>query len=276
MTKFRGCIDIHSGQVKQIVGGTLTQDDTTTTSSSTTTENFVSTQPSSHYAELYRDNDVTGCHVIKLGSNAENDRVAKLALATWPGALQVGGGINDTNAVLWLDEFGASHVIVTSWLFTKQDDGSMEFDIEKLKKICGLVGKQRLIVDLSCRTVIRDGQVAWYVAMNKWQTITNNCLSADFLREVGQYCDEFLIHAADVEGLCKGIDEKLIEKLAEWCPAGFEGKIVYAGGAKLIDDLDTVKRLSDGKIDLTYGSSLDIFGGELVKFQDLVEWNKKN
>lgn len=275
MTKFRGCIDIHSGQVKQIVGGTLTQDDTTISTS--TKENFVSNQPSSYYSKLYKDNQVSGCHVIKLGSNLENDKVAKLALNAWPGNLQIGGGINFDNAQEWLNN-GASHVILTSWLFSKSDNNdSMEFDFEKLKKISELIGKDKLIVDLSCRTVIKkNDEKFWYVAMNKWQTITNNYLNVEFLKKVGEYCNEFLIHAADVEGLCKGIDEELIKKLTEWCPEGFEGKIVYAGGAKLVDDLDTVNQLSDGKIDLTYGSSLDIFGGDLVKFEDLVDWNYKN
>lgn len=265
MTKFRGCIDIHSGQVKQIVGGTLTQDDTS--NSKDVTENFVSTKPSSFYAQLYHENNLKGCHVIKLGTNQANDEAAKLACATWPQGLQVGGGINDTNALEWLDQHKASHVIVTSWLFTEND--GMEFNWDRLHKISALVGKHRLIVDLSCR-VVGDG---WVVAMNKWQTLTKNQLSAEFLLEISQYCDEFLIHAADVEGLCNGIDGKLVQKLGEWCPQGFEGKIVYAGGAKAVEDLDEVKRLSKGKVDLTYGSALDIFGGDKVKFQDLIYWN---
>jgi len=267
MTKFRGCIDIHSGKVKQIVGGSLKQDDITEDNS--TTENFVSSKPSSYYAQLYKDNGVNGCHVIKLGSNPENDEAAKLALKTWPNHLQVGGGINIDNALTWLDTHKASHVIVTSWLFTEK-----QFDWDKLRSISAMVGKDRLIVDLSCRTVIENGQVNWYVAIDKWQTVTKNAISKQFLLEVSQYCDEFLIHAADVEGLCNGIDRDLVTHLGEWCPPGFEGKIVYAGGARLIDDLTLVKDLSNGKVDLTYGSSLDIFGGQLVKFDDLVEWNK--
>lgn len=267
MTKFRGCIDIHSGQVKQIVGGTLTEDDTK--HSSSTTENFVSTKPSSFYAGLYEQNDVQGCHVIKLGTNPENDAAAQLACQTWPYGLQVGGGITDKNALEWLDQHKASHVILTSWLFTEK-----EFDWSKLKHVSGLVGKQRLIVDLSCRKVCNENGTEWVVAMNKWQTLTNSSLNAEFLLEVSKYCDEFLVHAADVEGLCNGIDEVLVAKLGEWCPPGFEGKIVYAGGAKLVSDLDTVAKLSDNKVDLTYGSALDIFGGKLVKFDDLVLWNK--
>ncbi|CAI5759164.1 unnamed protein product [Candida verbasci] len=271
MTKFRGCIDIHSGQVKQIVGGTLTKDDISNDDS--TKENFVSTKPSSYYAQLYKEHKLQGCHVIKLGSNPKNDAAAKLAIETWPNNLQVGGGIKKDNAKEWLD-LGASHVIITSWLFS-EIEGKWTLDFGKLKQISDLVGKSRLIVDLSCRTVNQNG-LKWFVAMNKWQTITTNELSKEFLLEVSQYCDEFLIHAADVEGLCNGIDEKLVEKLGVWCPVGFEGKIVYAGGARSVQDLDKVKKLSSNKVDLTFGSSLDIFGGELVKFDDLIEWNKTN
>lgn len=274
MTKFRGCIDIHSGQVKQIVGGTLTQDDTKELNDkSTTTENFVSTKPSSYYAELYKNAGINGCHVIKLGSNPENDEAAKLACQLWPNNLQVGGGINGSNALEWLDVHKASHVILTSWLFSDSDKGK-EFDWAKLKQVSELVGKSRLIVDLSCRELRVDDKIEWVVAMNKWQTLTNSKLSAEFLGKVSQYCDEFLIHAADVEGLCKGIDVNLVAKLGEWCPEGLEGKIVYAGGARLVTDLDTVSKLSDGKVDLTYGSALDVFGGKLVKFDDLVSWNE--
>lgn len=273
MTKFRGCIDIHAGQVKQIVGGTLVEDDIKKTAS--TTENFVSTRPSSYYADLYRQNGVKGCHVIKLGSNSANDTAAEDALLAWPHQLQVGGGVTYDNALQWLDK-KASHVILTSWLFSDAGDGQMELDWTKLENVSKLVGKDRLIVDLSCREVAKsDGSTEWVVAMNKWQTLTKNTLGGDFLTKVSVFCDEFLVHAADVEGLCNGIDQQLVQKLGEWCPPGFEGKIVYAGGAKLVDDLATVRRLSGNKVDLTYGSALDIFGGSLVKFDDVVKWNNE-
>lgn len=271
MTRFRGCIDIHAGQVKQIVGGTLKSDDLPLEVKDSTTENFVSTNPSSYYAELYKRHNVEGCHVIKLGSNPANDEAAKLALKSWPNHLQVGGGINDTNALEWLDEHKASHVIVTSWLFSTVD-GKTVLDWAKLDKISSLIGKSRLVVDLSCREVKLNGISKWVVAINKWQTLTDSALSEEFLSRVAGYCSEFLIHAADVEGLCNGIDEQLVQNLGEWCPSGFEGRIVYAGGAKLVDDLALVNKLSAGKVDLTYGSALDIFGGKLVKFDDVVEW----
>lgn len=272
MTKFRGCIDIHSGQVKQIVGGTLTQDDVETSTS--TTENFVSTKPLSHYAELYKADSVFGSHVIKLGSNPSNDEAAKLALRSWPQGLQIGGGITDKNALEWLDKHGASHVIVTSWLFPKDEAGKPQLDWTRLKSLSELVGKNRLVVDLSCRKLPGKDKT-WVVAIDKWQTLTDIELSASLLLEVGKYCSEFLIHAADVEGLCKGIDLELVEQLGIWCPPGFEGNCVYAGGARLAEDLETVRTVSAGKVDLTYGSSLDIFGGNLVKYEEVVEWNRR-
>lgn len=269
MTKFRGCIDIHAGQVKQIVGGTLTLDDADVGAAVGATENFVSTKPAEYYAQLYRAHNVEGCHVIKLGTNAANDAAARAACRAWPGALQVGGGITAANAPEWLDA-GARQVIVTSWLFTNN-----ALDWAKLQQILALVGPQRLVVDLSCRRVAAAPAAAprWVVAINKWQTLTANELSAAFLHKVAPYCSEFLIHAADVEGLCGGIDEELVACLGQWCPAGFEGKLVYAGGARLAHDLQTVADLSGGKVDLTFGSALDIFGGDLVKFADVVAWN---
>lgn len=280
MTRFRGCIDIHAGQVKQIVGASLKEDDilkatnetstnktntNTTTNTNKTKENFVSTKPSSFYAELYKNHNIYGCHVIKLGTNPENDKAAKLACQTWPYHLQVGGGINDTNALVWLDDYKASHVILTSWLFK-----DLQFDWSRLELISNKVGKSRLVVDLSCRQVLGPNGTKWVVAMNKWQTLTEVELGPEFLQLVSRYCDEFLVHAADVEGLCNGVDEELVERLGRWCPEGFAGKIVYAGGAKLKDDLATVRRLSEGKVDLTYGSSLDIFGGKL-SFEEVVK-----
>ncbi|RDX55695.1 Phosphoribosylformimino-5-aminoimidazole carboxamide ribotide isomerase [Lentinus brumalis] len=251
---FRPCIDLHNGEVKQIVGGTLNEDD-----QSQLKTNFVASHPSTYFAELYRKHGLEGGHVIKLGPG--NDRAAKDALAAWPGHLQVGGGITAENAQEWIDA-GASKVIVTSYLFP-----SGKFSLERLQAVSSAVGKDKLVVDVSCRR--RDDR--WLVAMNKWQTITDMEVCKDSLDMLSEYCSEFLIHAADVEGLCQGIDEELVSKLGQWVAI----PTTYAGGAKSISDLASVDRLSEGKVDLTYGSSLDIFGGTLVKFEDLVKYNNQ-
>ncbi|KAJ8481738.1 hypothetical protein ONZ51_g5824 [Trametes cubensis] len=253
---FRPCIDLHNGEVKQIVGGTLHEDDSDESRLKT---NFVASHPSPYYAELYKKHNLEGGHVIKLGPG--NDQAAKEALAAWPGHLQVGGGITAENAREWLDA-GASKVIVTSYLFPEG-----KFSLERLKAVCSAVGKDRLVVDVSCR---KRGD-KWLVAMNKWQTITDMEVCKESLDLLAEHCSEFLIHAADVEGLCQGIDEELVKKLGEWASI----PTTYAGGAKSVADLELVDRLSNGKVDLTYGSSLDIFGGSLVKFDDLVNYNNQ-
>ncbi|OMJ20996.1 1-(5-phosphoribosyl)-5-[(5-phosphoribosylamino)methylideneamino] imidazole-4-carboxamide isomerase [Smittium culicis] len=194
-TIFRPCIDLHNGQVKQIVGGTLTENDQHVMT------NFVSSKPSSYYAELYKKHCLIGGHLIKLGPG--NDLAAVEALKSWPNGLQVGGGINIENAQKWLD-LGASKVIVTSWLFTDK-----KFDLNKLKALSDKIGKDRLVVDIS----------------------------------------EFLVHAADVEGLCQGIDEDLVKCLGTWVNI----PTTYAGGANSVEDLNKVNILSKGKVDLTIG-----------------------
>ncbi|ODV97614.1 hypothetical protein PACTADRAFT_73328 [Pachysolen tannophilus NRRL Y-2460] len=235
MTRFRGCIDIHSGQVKQIVGGTLSRDDLNGVDNKLST-NFVSTRPSSYYANLYKENNITGTHVIKLGTNEANDRVALEALRAWPDALQIGGSINDGNAKYWIEN-GASHVIITSWLFP---DG--KFSLERLEQISNKVGSKHLVIDLSCRCKIsNNGEIQWFVAINKWQTITDKQLSMEFFKELSPYCDEFLVHAADVEGLCKGIDQNLVSMLGKWCN---DKPVTYAGGANSLSDLTLVEKLS--------------------------------
>ncbi|XDG01152.1 hypothetical protein ABKA04_000767 [Annulohypoxylon sp. FPYF3050] len=256
MTRFRPCIDLHAGQVKQIVGGTL---DSSTAELKT---NYVSQHSAGHFASLYRDHDLEGAHVIMLGLG--NDEAAKEALAAWPGYLQVGGGINDQNAALWMER-GASKVIITSFLFP-----GGKFSQERLDAVLAALGgqKEHLVIDLSCR---RRGDDKWFVAMNKWQTITDMEVNQESIKSLEPYCSEFLIHAADNEGLQKGIDEKLVQKLAEWCSI----PVTYAGGGRNLDDLELVKKLSNGKVDLTIGSALDCFGGTGVKFDDCVEWNAK-
>lgn len=254
MTRFRPCIDLHDGKVKQIVGGTLRDE------GAGPTENFVSAKPSSWFAETFRQDQLTGGHVIKLGPG--NDEAAREALAAWPGGLQLGGGITPANAAEWLDA-GASHVIVTSVLF----DQAGTFLPDQLTALVKAVGKKRLVIDLSCRKTDRG----WTVAMNRWQTLTDLDVTTATLDRLAPYCDEFLIHAADVEGLCGGIDGELVSFLGEW------GKIplTYAGGAASLSDVAKVSTLGHGKVDVTVGSALDLFGGKGVRYADLVTWNHR-
>ncbi|CAG8522300.1 5063_t:CDS:10 [Diversispora eburnea] len=238
-TKFRPCIDLHDGQVKQIVGGSL--NDINPDGLKT---NFVSKEKPSYYAKLYKENYLTGAHVIKLGIG--NDEAAKETLKTWPGGLQVGGGITLENAEEWI-KAGA------------------KFSLSRLQELCKKLGKERIVIDVRQEN-------KWIVAMNKWQTMTDMEVNKRTLDLLANYCSEFLIHAADVEGLCQGIDTELVECLGKWTSI----PTTYAGGAKSIADLDLVNKLSNGKIDLTFGSALDIFGGTKVKFEDCVKWNNNN
>ncbi|KRP35995.1 MAG: phosphoribosylformimino-5-aminoimidazole carboxamide ribotide isomerase [Opitutaceae bacterium BACL24 MAG-120322-bin51] len=253
MTLFRPCIDLHAGKVKQIVGGTLSDD------GAGLQTNFESDRPSGYYGALYRKDALRGGHVIKLGP--DNDGPAREALAAYPRGLQIGGGICRENATAWL-QAGASHVIVTSWLFDQQG----HFRPGRLDALIAEVGKERLVLDLSCRT---DG-AGWVVAMNRWQTPTDLVLDAETLRELAHSCDEFLIHAADVEGKCEGIDARLVEFLGAHATI----PVTYAGGVHAFNDLQAVHDLSKGKVDLTIGSALDLFGGTQVCYADCVAWNR--
>ncbi len=248
---FRPCIDLHDGKVKQIVGGSLKDD------GAGLRTNFVSERPASWFAELYRRDGLLGGHVIKLGPG--NDEAAREALAAYPGGLHLGGGVDADNATGWL-EAGASHVIVTSWVFR---DGQLDW--ERLKRLVGVIGKQRLVLDLSCRRRGED----YFVVTDRWQKFTELTVSRETLVRLADYCDEFLIHAADVEGLCRGIDSELVARLGEWTPI----PTTYAGGAKSLADLEEVTRAGNGRVDLTIGSALDIFGGSGVKYADVVAFN---
>ncbi|CAK7202615.1 Enzyme that catalyzes the fourth step in the histidine pathway [Sporothrix eucalyptigena] len=269
MTRFRPCIDLHAGQVKQIVGGTL---DSTSAALQT---NFVASQPPSYFAKLYCDNNLTGAHVILLGSGPDNQAAAREAVGAWPGGLQVGGGIRDSNAQTWIDA-GADKVIVTSYLFEEEAEKKYKFSQARLDAVLAALGgdKERLVIDLSCRRVPQPegSSPVWAVAINKWQTMTDLYLSAATIALLAPYCSEFLVHAADVEGLQRGIDAELVEGLAEWC--GATGTpVTYAGGARHVDDLALVEKLSGGRVDLTIGSALDCFGGSGAKLEDCIAWN---
>ncbi|MDQ0116267.1 phosphoribosylformimino-5-aminoimidazole carboxamide ribotide isomerase [Paenibacillus harenae] len=239
--KFKPCIDLHDGKVKQIVGETLHAD------KENIIENFVSTHDSAYYASLFKRDKLTGGHVIMLGGG--NAEAAKRALNEYPNGMQIGGGINAENAQHYLDQ-GASHVIVTSYIFR---DGKL--DKINLDKMIAAVGKDRLVIDLSCKE--KDGK--WYVVSNQWKQFTDFEVNQDNIAYLEQYCDEFLIHAVDVEGKQQGFQQSLVKSLAEWVTI----TTTYAGGVRSLADLELFAALSAGKIDLTIGSALDIFGGSL-------------
>jgi phosphoribosylformimino-5-aminoimidazole carboxamide ribotide isomerase len=251
--KIRPCIDLHNGKVKQIVGGTLKDEN------NSARENFVSPNDAAYFSRLYKRDRLTGGHIIKLGPGNESE--AEKALRTYPLGLQIGGGINSENCLSYL-EMGASHVIVTSYVFS---NGEINFD--RLKELVRLVGKERLVLDLSCRKVDSD----YFVVTDRWQKFTNFKITENNLKRLESYCNEFLIHAADVEGLCRGIETDLVQMLGKWVsiPA------TYAGGARSLEDADLVAELGRGNIDLTIGSALDIFGGDLP-YRDVVKWNIEN
>ena len=269
---FRPCIDLHEGRVKQIVGGTLGEAGQPQT-------NFVSDRPAAWFAELYRRDGLAGGHIIMLGPGNETE--ARAALAAFPGGLQVGGGINAQNARGWLDA-GASHVIVTSWVFREG-----RLDWTRLGELVETIGQSRLVLDLSCRK--RDGRRAprdgnsrhpppvtrhssdYFVVTDRWQKFTELAISQDTLQKLAGSCAEFLVHAVDVEGSCRGIDRELVGELGRGTPI----PTTYAGGANSLADLEEVTRLGQGKVDLTIGSALDIFGGNAVKYEDCVKFNRR-
>ena len=251
---FRPCIDLHDGKVKQIVGGSLSD------SGDGLRTNFVSERPSSWYAKLYQRDGLKGGHVIMLGSG--NEAAAKEALGAYPGGLHVGGGINATNARSYLDA-GASHVIVTSWVFREG-----RLDEARLAELVQLIGKERLVLDLSCR--IRDGE--YFVVTDRWQKFTTLRITQETLQALATSCAEFLIHAVDVEGLCQGVDLELVKRLGQWSPL----PTTYAGGASSLADLQQVADVSQGRVDLTIGSALDIFGGNGVRYDECVAYNRQH
>ncbi len=246
--KFRPCIDIHNGKVKQIVGGSLRDD------GDRAEENFASVKDASYYAGLYKKDGLSGGHVILLNppsSTYYNETVqqAGLALSAYPGGLQLGGGVTAENASKYLD-MGASHVIVTSYVLK---GGEIRWEnMERLKKE---VGKERVVIDLSCRK--KDGD--YYIVTDRWQTFTNVKLSLENLTRIAEYCDEFLVHGVDVEGKASGVDEPLVRLLGD-----YEGiPVTYAGGIGSMKDLRSFRQITEERVDFTIGSALDLFGGEL-------------
>ena len=248
---FRPCIDLHDGKVKQIVGSTL--------DTGVLTTNFVSEKTPEFYAELYRRDNLPGGHIIMLGGGCEN--AAAAALKAWPGHLQLGGGITPVNAASWLEK-GADKVIVTSWCF---QDG--KFAPEKLKALLDEVGKEHLVLDLSCRRKGDD----YFVAADRWRTYTELKVNRETLEMLSDSAAEFLIHAVDVEGKQAGIDTELLARLCEESPI----ECVYAGGIRTLEDVEKIEKAGAGKVHYTIGSALDIFGGPLP-YTDVVTHNRRS
>ncbi|HEY4623153.1 MAG TPA: phosphoribosylformimino-5-aminoimidazole carboxamide ribotide isomerase [Solibacillus sp.] len=247
--QFRPCIDLHDGKVKQIVGSTLGYED------KEVVENFTSAHDSSYYASLFQQNKLTGGHVIMLGPG--NEDAAIRALQAYPNGLQIGGGITADNATKYI-EAGASHVIVTSYIF---HDGIL--DSERLEKLVQAVGKEKLVLDLSCRK--RDDK--WFVVTDKWTKFSDFEVNATSIQQIENYCDELLIHAVDVEGKRSGMQEELVRDLAQWTSI----PTTYAGGVRSLEDLKKFETIANGKLHVTIGSALSIFGGDL-DFQKVVAY----
>ena len=254
--KFRPCIDIHNGRVKQIVGGTLRD------VGDEANENFVASQDAAFFANLYKKHDLKGGHIILLNgkdsSYYEATREQAInALKAYPKGMQIGGGVNDENAYEYLEQ-GADKVIVTSFVFK---NGQISY--ENLEKLVKAVGRENLVLDLSCRK--KEGQ--YYIVTDRWQKYTDVVLNHEILDYFSRFCDEFLIHAVDVEGKSAGIERDVAELLGNW------GKIpmTYAGGIRDFEDLEQLRKLGMGKIDFTIGSALDLFGGKL-EFRKVVKF----
>ena len=276
--EFRPCIDIHNGKVKQIVGSSLKD------LNNEAVENFVAEQDAAFYASLYKKDGVTGGHIILLNATDSEyyeatKEQALMALRAYPGGLQVGGGITAENALEFI-EAGATHVIVTSYVFK---DGRIDYD--NLRKLVAAVGKEHIVLDLSCRYLkdasevvygVQDNPFAlpypprgegYYIVTNRWQVETEERITPELLDKLSKYCDEFLIHAVDVEGKQNGIEKSLVGILGEW------GKIpmTYAGGVSSFEDLEEIKVLGKNKVNVTIGSALDLFGGKM-EYREVLEY----
>jgi phosphoribosylformimino-5-aminoimidazole carboxamide ribotide isomerase len=246
--EFRPCIDIHNGRVKQIVGGSLRDE------GNAAEENFVSEKDAGWYASFYREKGLRGGHIILLNPAdsvyyAQTRKQAELALSAWPGGMQVGGGITAENASDFL-EAGASHVIVTSYVFR---DGRVSW--ENLEKLVSETGREHLVLDLSCRK--KDG--GYYIVTDRWQKFTDVEVTAETIARLQSFCDEFLIHAADVEGRKNGVEQELVSLLGHLDTV----PVTYAGGVGSCEDVRRIKEAGKNRLNVTVGSALDLFGGPL-------------
>ena len=245
---FRPCIDIHNGKVKQIVGSSLRD------AGDFAKDNFVAEQNADYFARYYKERNITGGHVILLNKSGsdffeETKRQALLALGAFPGGLQIGGGITQENAEEYLDA-GASHVIVTSYVF---EGGEIRYD--RLQSLSAQIGKEQLVIDLSCRKRGED----YYIVTDRWQRFTDVKLTADTLDFFAEYCDEFLVHAVDVEGKAQGIEREIVRLLG----AHSAIPATYAGGVHDYSDIDVIRQEGQNRVNVTIGSALDLYGGEL-------------
>ena len=246
--RFRPCIDIHNGKVKQIVGGSLRDE------GDQARENFVAWISAADYARLYGKDGLKGGHIILLNPQTseyyeETKRQAFAALEAAPGCWQVGGGIRAENAETFL-RAGATHVIVTSYVFR-----GGQIDYGNLDTLVRTVGREHLVLDLSCRKRGED----YFIVTDRWQKFTDVKLTGEVLKELSGSCDEFLIHAADVEGKSQGIEQEVVRLLGDFagCP------VTYAGGVGSYEDVKRLRMLGRGHVDVTVGSALDLFGGPL-------------
>ena len=257
--KFRPCIDIHNGKVKQLVGGTLKD------KGNKAQENFVSQKGGAYYANMYKNNNLEGGHIIILNAaDSEYFEASKKqaleALAAYPEGMQIGGGINAENAAEYIEN-GASHVIVTSYVFKNG-----EVNYENLDKLVKAVGKSKIVLDLSCRKKNND----YYIVTDRWQKFTDEVVNLETLKKLSEYCDEFLVHGVDVEGKSGGMEEELVEMLSKFTDI----PITYAGGIGSKEQIEKFAEISQGNLDFTIGSALDLFGGKLSYDEIVEEYNK--
>ena len=257
--KFRPCIDIHNGKVKQLVGGTLKD------KGNKAQENFVSQKGGAYYANMYKNDNLEGGHIIILNAaDSEYFEASKKqaleALAAYPEGMQIGGGINAENAAEYIEN-GASHVIVTSYVFKNG-----EVNYENLDKLVKAVGKSKIVLDLSCRKKNND----YYIVTDRWQKFTDEVVNLETLKKLSEYCDEFLVHGVDVEGKSGGMEEELVEMLSKFTDI----PITYAGGIGSKEQIEKFAEISQGNLDFTIGSALDLFGGKLIYDEIVEEYNK--
>ncbi|XP_038890084.1 1-(5-phosphoribosyl)-5-[(5-phosphoribosylamino)methylideneamino] imidazole-4-carboxamide isomerase, chloroplastic isoform X3 [Benincasa hispida] len=255
---FRPCIDIHKGKVKQIVGSTLRDSEQ---DGSILLTNFESDKSAAEYANLYKQDGLTGGHAIMLGADPLSIVAALEALHAYPGGLQVGGGINSENASSYIEE-GASHVIVTSFCHSMCSIMD-KWILQGLKILFALLGNRGL-----CWISVVEKRYA--IVTDRWQKFSDVFLEEEVLAFLADYADEFLVHGVDVEGKKLGIDEELVTLLGKYSPI----PVTYAGGVTTMADLERIKDAGMGRVDVTVGSALDIFGGNMA-YKDVVEWHAR-